>query len=93
MEYLEDTLEDDSIPTGPDGRPIRKVRYRGVEIYKTGDPMFDAFEREWAEQDVEELDAQIQELAQRNAPVPEKDDIDVLRELGYTLEDLKLQEE
>ena len=88
LEYLEDAIENDKIPTGSDGKPMRKIMYRGTEIYKTGDPMFDAFEREWAEQDVEALDAQIRDLVAVNAEPEPKDDVDVLRELGYTPADI-----
>lgn len=56
IEYVEDAIIEERLPIGMDGKPIRKIRHKGVEIYQTGDPMFDAFEREWAEQDISHLE-------------------------------------
>lgn len=54
IEYVADAIEDDRIPIGADGRPIRKVMYKGTEIIESGSPLFDAYEREWAEQNLED---------------------------------------
>lgn len=71
IEHLEDRLEDPKTSFGPDGKPIRKIRYKGVEIFKTGDPVFDAFEREWADQDLDALDEVVRMQEEREAAARE----------------------
>ncbi len=55
IEYVADGIEKDTIIRGLGGRPIKKVLYKGEEIYQTGNPMFDAMEREWVDQDLSGL--------------------------------------
>lgn len=52
VEFVADAIEDDRLDVGAEGKPIKKVLYKGVEITKTGSPVFDQLEREWAEQEV-----------------------------------------
>lgn len=52
VEFIADAIEDERIEVGVDGRPVRKITYKGVEITQTGSKVFDALEREWADQDV-----------------------------------------
>lgn len=49
VEMVADAIEDDRIEMGVDGRPVRKTMRAGVEITKTGSPIFDAMEEEWAD--------------------------------------------
>ena len=56
LEYIHDGIKEDRFILGSDGRPVRKVRYHGVEIYETGDKMWDDMEKEWADQDLSDLE-------------------------------------
>jgi len=49
VEMIADAIEDERLELGVDGRPVRKVVHKGVEITKTGSPVFDAMEEEWAD--------------------------------------------
>ncbi|MBU1082763.1 MAG: hypothetical protein KKB59_20000, partial [Spirochaetes bacterium] len=49
LEFVADAIEDNKLIAGADGMPARKVLYKGEEIYETGDPEWDAMEREWVD--------------------------------------------
>jgi hypothetical protein len=83
LEFVADAIEDDSIELDTDGKPVRYVKHRGVDVMQTGDAVFDALEREWAEQDPEML----KRVAAARAGSEElPDDIDLLQELERRLE-------
>ena len=95
-EFLEDAIEDERIPLGPTGKPVTKVRTNGTEIYRTGDPMFDAFEQEWADQDLDALDEEIE----RQEEAKEQDDLesiesdaDILAQINKAAEKWPVSEE
>lgn len=84
LEFVADAIEDDHIELDVDGKPVRYVKHQGVEIVETGDSVFDALEREWAEQDPEML----RQVARARVGADElPDDIDLLQELERKIED------
>jgi len=96
IEFLEDAIEDERIPMGPTGIPMRKVRVNGTEIYRTGDPMFDAFEQEWADQDLDALDEEIERQAEAAIQADQdqiESDADILAQINAAAEKWPTPEE
>lgn len=51
IEFIADAIEEERIEVGVGGRPVKKLKIKGVEVTQTGSKVFDALEREWADQD------------------------------------------
>lgn len=50
MEYVMDAIEDDRIELDVEGKPAKKVRYKGEEITEIGSEIWDQLERDWVDQ-------------------------------------------